>query len=375
MQHKLLCFFLLLFLISLIGEKTYAQQHERAAIEGRIVDWDNNEPLRGAHVFLSGTKIGAVTNEAGRYRLNNVPPGSHRIVISMIGFDRISQDVFFEPGESDRRSFRLKPVIYELDEIYAGNLDETWEEHLERFKELFLGTSELAEEVEIMNPEVLRFESRWWGRFTAEALAPLEIEHRSLGYKITYYLDEFYHSGTRTRWDGEPLYAEMTPADSTEAAMWEENRRKAFHGSLRHFFISMVEGREASEGFIVYNRRGGIHPAYSSRRTRVSGNRIMHEAQRDYLRKMRFSGRLEIVYTGAPEELQYIMWSREINRAPAKNQRSYLELNKRSITIDPDGEVLETYGATRYGYFSFHRVADQTPREYRPVEYHIGSLE
>lgn len=361
--------------ISLIAGLLHAQKLEPAVIEGRIIDWDTNQPLRGVHVFLSGTKIGTVTNDAGRYRLERIPPGSHRIVISMVGYQRTRTDMLFNPGESDRRSFRLKPAVYELGEIYAGNLDETWEDHLERFKRLFLGESVLADSVEIMNPEVLRFERRWWGRFTAEALAPLEIEHRGLGYRIMYYLDEFYHSGTRTRWDGEPLYSEMTAADSTEAAMWEENRREAFRGSLRHFLLSMIEGREEAEGFVIYNQRGSAHPAYSSRKTRVSAQRLIAEAEEEFLQRMRFSGRLQIIYTGAPEDMRYIRWAREINRTPSGNQTSYLELNRRAITIDPDGEVLETYGATRYGYFSFRRVADATPREYRPVEYQISTLE
>jgi len=375
MRIKFLFILFIGYSLFLSYEQLYAQKLEPSEIEGRIIDWDTNKPLRGVHVFLSGTKIGTVTNEAGRYRLERVPPGSHRLVISKVGYQRSLNEYLFEPGKSDRRSFRLKPAVYELDEIFAGNLDETWEEHLEEFKRLFLGESALADSVEIMNPEVLRFERRWWGRFTAEALAPLVIENHSLGYRITYYLDEFYHSGTRTRWDGEPLYSEMTPADSDEAIKWEENRREAFMGSLRHFFIAMIEGREDAEGFVVYNQRSSAHPAFSTRKTRVSANRIIREAERDYLQQMRFSGRLEIVYTGAPEDLRYVQWSREINRRPARNQTSYLELNRRAITIDPDGEVLETYGATRYGYFSFHRVADQTPREYRPAEYQLSTFE
>lgn len=375
MRIKVLVIVIFGLCLSLIAGLLNAQNNEPAIIEGRIIDWDNNRPLRGVHVFLSGTKIGTVTNDAGRYRLEGIPPGSHRLVISMIGYQRFRLDKLFNPGESDRRSFRLKPAVYELDEIYAGNLDETWEEHLERFKKLFLGESELADSVKIINPEVLRFERRWWGRFTAEALAPLEIEHRGLGYRIMYYLDEFYHSGSRTRWDGEPLYSEMTPSDSSEAAVWEVNRRKAFRGSMRHFFISMIEGREEAEGFLIYNQRGSAHPAYSRRKIRVSANRLIRDAEEEYMRRLRFTGRLEIIYTGAPENMRFINWSRDINRSPAGNQTSYLELNKRAITIDPDGEVVETYGATRYGYFSFRRVADKTPREYRPVEYQISNLE
>jgi len=47
-------------------------------------------------------------------------------------------------------------------------------------------------------------------------------------------------------------------------------------------------------------------------------------------------------------------------------QTSSLELNEHSITVDKNGKILEPYGATQFGYFSFERLAMKTPREYRP---------
>jgi len=44
-----------------------------------------------------------------------------------------------------------------------------------------------------------------------------------------------------------------------------------------------------------------------------------------------------------------------------------MDLNEHPITIDADGEVNEPYGATVFGHFSYERLADLTPREYRPV--------
>lgn len=147
------------------------------------------------------------------------------------------------PGQSKTINFKLNPVIYELPEVFVGNLDKKWERHLSRFFELFIGMSENADSVKILNPEVLRFETRWWGRFSAEALAPLQIENRALGYRITYYLDEFEHSGTVTKWDGNPLFTEIIPSDSLQAVYWTENRKEAFYGSLRHFILALLHDR------------------------------------------------------------------------------------------------------------------------------------
>jgi hypothetical protein len=364
---------IVLFIVLSIGaavftgtEPALSQMVPAGVIEGRVVNAETGEPLQGAHVFLSGTKIGTVTNSSGRYRLQRVPAGTHRLIVSIIGFGRTGTGLTLSPGESKTAHAKLSPVIYELGEIYAGNLDDRWERHLEKFTELFIGESSFADSVKILNPEVLRFETRWWGRFTAEALAPLQIENRALGYHVTYYLDEFYHSGLRTRWDGDPLFAEMTPDSEEQARYWEQNRTKAFYGSLRHFLIALVEGRIERDGFVIFNLRRETYGFSARNKFRASADRLIRDTDEDYLFNMRFPGRLEIVYTEAPEDREYVRWARDIRRGPASVQTSYMELNERYITIDPDGEVQEVYGATRFGYFAYHRFADKTPREYRP---------
>jgi len=363
-------FLVLIFSIACFAGIDYALSQNLSplpgSIEGRVVDAETGAPLQGAHVFLSGTKSGAVTNHAGRYRIQNASPGTYRLVFSIIGYGRTASQLTISPGQNQIVHAKLNPVIYELGEIYAGNLDERWERHLERFTRQFIGETEMADSVKILNPEVLRFETRWWGRFTAEALAPLQIENRALGYLITYYLDDFYHSGIRTRWDGDPLFIEMTPESEEQARYWEENRRESFYGSIRHFFIALTEGRTEEDGFVIYNLRRETYGYSPRNKFRTSADRLVSETDKDFLSNVRFNGRIEILYTKAPETIDYIRWARDIRRSPLRYQTSYLELNDRYITIDPDGEVQQTYGATRFGYFAYHRFADKTPRDYRP---------
>lgn len=370
MRLKLPAVYISLLILCSATENVCAQNSRFGAIEGRVINNETGEPLHSAHVFLSGTKTGTVTNEAGRYSLSRITPGAYRLVISIIGYERVHIEMTIAPGELVNKIVELNPVVYELGEIYAGNLDEKWEEYLERFERLFIGETEFADSVTITNPEVLRFESKWWGRFTAEALAPLQIENRALGYEITYYLDEFYHNGTRTRWDGDPLFNELTPSDSTQAAYWAKNREHAFYGSLRHLMISLIEQRADEDGFILYNQRRSIHGFSPRNKRRISEYRLVHETDEEHLFNIRFSGRLEIIYTEAEEDPAYIEWAREIRRGPSAVQTSYLELNGRNITADLDGEIAEPYGATQFGYFAFSRLAEKTPREYRPTDFY-----
>lgn len=358
--------------VLLSGLLSFSVLHDanaQALVEGRIIDMETKEPLQGAHVFFSGTTIGTSTDPDGRYVLRNVPPGAHRLVVSIIGYGRKKYDIVLGPEERKTMDFGLKPVVYEMDEVFVGDLDKKWRKRLRRFEDLFLGETKQAESITILNPEVLRFDSNFWGRLTAEALAPLQIENRALGYQITYYLDEFEHTGTRTRWDGEPVFSEMTSTDPSQQARWEQNRREAFYGSLRHFLLALIHDRIEEEGFVLYRVRESISGSLSENRFRVSPDHLLEEGEEDFLFKMKFNGRLEVIYTKEKVDPYYRRWARDTGQRLPGSQVSWLELNERPITIDTDGEIVEPYGATQMGYFAFERLADLTPREYRPEEY------
>jgi len=341
----------------------------QATAEGQVIDAETGRPLAGAHVYLSGTKIGTATDLSGQYRIRRIPAGGYRLVVSMIGYGRTTTQMIIGPGDIQKKDFELKPVVYELPEIYVGDFDKRWEKNLDRFADHFIGETEWADSVKILNPEVLRFDKKWWGRLTAEAMAPLQIENRALGYRITYHLKEFKHSGNRTRWDGEPLFTEMTPVDSAQAAYWERNRREAFYGSIRHFLLALLDNRLKQEGFVLYNHRQGVHGYSSQNKFRTSGRRFIREGEESFLYRFNFSGRLEIIYMREEENGKYVHWLQNAQRGPAGTQTSFLELNEHPITVDADGEIIQPYGATQFGYYAYSRLADLTPREYRPQGY------
>ncbi len=338
-------------------------------IRGKITDAQTGKPLPGANVFLSGTKMGTATNERGYYRFSEIPVGGYRLVVSIIGYERKIVDIVIGHGESIEIDFDLKPVVYQLPKLYVRNLGEEWKENLERFTDHFIGRRGFADSVIILNPKVLVFDENWWGRLTAKSLAPLKIKNKALGYYITYYLKEFSQSGGLTKWDGDPLFTEMTPADSAQAAYWERNRRKAFYGSFRHFLLALINHRVDEAGFILYNHRQGINGYRPNNRNEVSGEEVIEQGRKDFLYQLNFFGRLEIIYLREDEALAYVKWLPRTYRAPRGAQTSYLELNEHPVTIDSDGEVILPYAATQYGYFSFQRLAYLTPRGYRPENY------
>src|SRR5699024_6280896 len=359
----------ILSLISLILWAYRPQLHAQATIQGRVTDAQTGKPWPEANVFLSGTKMGTATNDAGYYRLRNIPPGGYRLVVSIIGYEQKVSDVIIGHGASKEINFELEPVVYELPELSVRNLDKEWKEKLERFTDHFVGQKSWADSVKILNPEVLVFDKNWWGRLSAKALAPLNIKNMALGYHITCHLKEFNQSGGQTKWDGEPLFREMKPADSAQAVYWEQNRRKAFLGSMRHFLLALISRQADEEGFILYNHRRGIYGHSSNDRDKISGANIIKEADKDFLYRLNFFGRLEIVYLRENETLEYVQWLPGAYRAPRGRQTSFLELNEHPVTIDADGGIVQPYGVTQFGYFSFERLAFLTSREYRPKDF------
>ncbi|MEJ2104060.1 MAG: carboxypeptidase-like regulatory domain-containing protein, partial [Ignavibacteriaceae bacterium] len=74
---KLIMYFNLLFLFSLVIfiNSTFAQ--ETANVFGKIVDSKTGEELIGANVFLEGTSIGAASDLEGNYNIKNIPPAAY----------------------------------------------------------------------------------------------------------------------------------------------------------------------------------------------------------------------------------------------------------------------------------------------------------
>lgn len=347
------------------SQSLYAQ----ATIQGKITDAQTGRPLAGVNVFLSGTKMGAATNDAGFFRLYGIPAGGYRLVVSIIGYELKIVDIVVGHGKSVEINFKLKPTVYQLPKLYVRNLGEEWKDNLERFTDHFIGREGWADSVIILNPEVLVFDKNWWGRLTAEALAPLQIKNEALGYTITYYLKDFSQAGGTTKWDGEPLFTEMKPAGPAQAAYWKHNRKQAFYGSLRHFLLALIHHRLDEDGFILYRHRQGVYGYMPGNKDKISGENLIETSDKDFLYDLSFFNRLEIVYLREDEAIEYVQWLPGAYRAPRRTQTSYLKLNEHPVTVDADGEILQPYGATQFGYFSFQRLAYLTPRGYRPKDF------
>ncbi len=98
-------------------------------IVGTVVDARTGEPLPSVNVTVPGTTLGASTNVDGYFVILNIPPGSYRLVASLVGFRnssavdvRVASEALKGLVESGSRPVSL-PDIEAVVATYSGFTD------------------------------------------------------------------------------------------------------------------------------------------------------------------------------------------------------------------------------------------------------------
>jgi len=337
---------------------------ELATVAGGVRDTDG-APLPGASVYLSGTSRGDAADAEGRFEIADVPPGAYRLVGSMVGFSPQAVPLRLAPGHAETVALTLTPIALELGGVEVeADRDDRWRRRLEQFEDELLGESANADSTRVLNPEVLRFRSRW-GALEAEAVAPLVIENRALGYRLTYDLHVFSACATAVRYDGDQRFEDLEPASAAEAARWAEARARAYRGSLAHLLRAMLAGTAEDEGFtLLYTRDDPFGPDATFR----TASRHVMAVDDDGWGTLRARGRLEVTYGGEPEEPAYLRsrWFPDRRSRPDRVQRSALHLDRSLVRIDPQGTPEDPFSMSASGHMGFERLADRVPEDYAP---------
>ena len=75
---------------------------------GSVIDAGTGEPLPGCNVVIVGTTMGAATDIDGYFYILNVPPGTYRVMASMIGFQRVEKsNVRITMNQTSTVNYRL----------------------------------------------------------------------------------------------------------------------------------------------------------------------------------------------------------------------------------------------------------------------------
>lgn len=67
-------------------------------VRGNVYDAGTGDPIIFGTVYLSGTTIGANTDENGFFSIGNVPAGDYVVIATYVGYDSTSADITVRDG-------------------------------------------------------------------------------------------------------------------------------------------------------------------------------------------------------------------------------------------------------------------------------------
>ena len=86
-------------------------------IEGKVIDAHTQRPLVGANVVIEGTTLGAASGTDGSYVITAVPAGEYNLIVSMMGYRKITKKVEVFADEITTVNFELKVTVLKGDMI------------------------------------------------------------------------------------------------------------------------------------------------------------------------------------------------------------------------------------------------------------------
>ncbi|MBX6330511.1 MAG: SusC/RagA family TonB-linked outer membrane protein [Gemmatimonadaceae bacterium] len=95
------------------------------SIVGRVVDAGSQQPIPSAQVAIVGTRMGAVTDQNGYYRIPAVPAGTVTVRAARIGYGPATKTATVPANDSVSVDFALQPTTLKLEQVVvtgtAGN--------------------------------------------------------------------------------------------------------------------------------------------------------------------------------------------------------------------------------------------------------------
>jgi len=85
-------------------------------ISGFVKDAETGDPLPGVNVVLVGTTMGGATDLDGYFFVINVPPGTHTLKATMMGYQSQSAKISVTVDLTTRVNFDLRPTVMDLGE-------------------------------------------------------------------------------------------------------------------------------------------------------------------------------------------------------------------------------------------------------------------
>ncbi len=105
------------FLLLLLPHTAVEAAAQVGTITGQVVEQATLRPLGAAQILIQGVGIGTLTTPNGRYTVENVPAGTHTVMVQSLGYDGRTLEVTVSPGESVTLDVQLVRRAIALDEL------------------------------------------------------------------------------------------------------------------------------------------------------------------------------------------------------------------------------------------------------------------
>ena len=84
-------------------------------LSGKINDKETGEPITGAYIYLPDLKTGAISDNKGNYKIENLPQVKVLVQVSFVGYKNIFEQV--DLTTTTNKDFALEHSITEMNEI------------------------------------------------------------------------------------------------------------------------------------------------------------------------------------------------------------------------------------------------------------------
>jgi hypothetical protein len=400
-----------LFVFILSFTSGYAQKGW--TISGVIKD-SKGVTLPGAGVYLSNYKTATVTDNDGRFVLNNLKPGSYDVLVQMMGFLPYTRNVLIS-DKNVEINIVLKDNTITLNEVVI-QADPDRDKYINLFKEFFIGKTPNAAKCKLLNPQVLYVKfDRDENVLSVKSNEFLVIENKALGYRLKYLLQHFEYDYTSKiiYYSGLPNFEELKGSKSRKKK-WLLNREAAYYGSSQHFFKSLYRNTSKEEGFIINKLTKIPNPnrpadtlinknikrflkaqhgvirlgsAYNDslnlwykikampkslntlNRAEILTDTLVRQYYND-VKTMNFKDDLYVMYTKERETNDYTNFSgHSINRPldVPNYEISVIHLLEGPVNFYASGGILESKSMLFEGFWAYEKIGDMVPMDYIPI--------
>lgn len=100
-----------------VGRELYVRASEPVQLQGHVVDGTTDRPVGDAEVEVVGTRLRALTDSDGSFRMRSVPPGTVRMAVERLGYGRRETDLLAVGGDTLEVRLEVYPEAIALDSM------------------------------------------------------------------------------------------------------------------------------------------------------------------------------------------------------------------------------------------------------------------